>query len=419
MALATLTKTGRAAIALAISSRPLHLAWGSGDPAWDADGATLPSLVDSTALLNELGRRTPSHIGFVEPDEAGGIVIPVSTGSEGAVQEARYRLVTEPTPYPPRPDGLRLQRRLQRDHQGNGSVHGHRVRRRTARGPALLHARRPQTARPAAGGADHPAAHQPQPLSPPDRRVRPADLRPSRRSVPPLRQSASRTTRRLPSPSGDTALGTVPGNFQEAFMPNMPDSYYDNFNASKNYEKILYRDGYTLQGAELNEAQSAAMHRLQGVADALFKDGDIIRDAGIIVNKETGEVRAQSGAVYLRGAVRGVPDPRPPSPSPWSARWPWASGSRSEWCPSLTTPPCTTPPSAHAARANRARGGCRSTRRGALTAITATGNSTSSIPWTTANCGPRKPRPRWTHSPRASPDTTAIPRRAARTSWTA
>jgi len=80
-------------------------------------------------------------------------------------------------------------------------------------------------------------------------------------------------------------------------MPNMPDSYYDNFNASKNYEKILYRDGYTLQGAELNEAQSAAMHRLQGVADALFKDGDIIRDAGIIVNKETGEVRAQSGAV--------------------------------------------------------------------------------------------------------------------------
>ena len=200
-------------------------------------------------------------------------------------------------------------------------------------------------------------------------------------------------------------------------MPNMPDSYYDNFNASKNYEKILYRDGYTLQGAELNEAQSAAMHRLQGVADALFKDGDIIRDAGIIVNKETGEVRAQSGAVYLRGAVRGVPEATFTIPVVGTV----AVGIRltQRVVSELDDPTLYNPPSAHAARANRARGGCRSTRRGALTAITATGNSTSSIPWTTANCGPRKPRPRWTHSPRASPDTTAIPRRAARTSWTA
>ena len=87
MALATLTKTGRAAIALAISSRPLHLAWGSGDPAWDADGATLPSLIGSTALLNELGRRTPSHIGFVEPDEAGGIVIADRYTTSNAVHQ--------------------------------------------------------------------------------------------------------------------------------------------------------------------------------------------------------------------------------------------------------------------------------------------------------------------------------------------
>lgn len=100
MALATLTSTGRAAIALAISARPLHLAWGSGEPGWDAEGAQLPSLVPAVKLVNEVGRRTPSHIGFVEPDEAGSIVIPVSAGAEGAVQEARYRLVTDhPTPF--------------------------------------------------------------------------------------------------------------------------------------------------------------------------------------------------------------------------------------------------------------------------------------------------------------------------------
>lgn len=87
---------------------------------------------------------------------------------------------------------------------------------------------------------------------------------------------------------------------------SMPDNYYDNFDASKNYEKLLFRDGYTLQGAELNEAQSASLARLRGVADALFKDGDIISDASIIVEKTTGQVRANAGAVYLRGAVRNV-----------------------------------------------------------------------------------------------------------------
>lgn len=89
-------------------------------------------------------------------------------------------------------------------------------------------------------------------------------------------------------------------------MPTMPDSYYDNFDPKKHYEKLLYRDGYTLQGAELNEAQSASLARLKGIADALFKDGDVVRDASIIVDKATGAVRANAGAVYLCGAVREV-----------------------------------------------------------------------------------------------------------------
>jgi len=99
MALATLTHIGRAAIALAIAGRPLHIAWGSGESSWDNPDASLPSLLDATCLVNELGRRTPGTIGFVEPDEAGDIVIPVSAGGEGAVQEARYRSVIGPTPF--------------------------------------------------------------------------------------------------------------------------------------------------------------------------------------------------------------------------------------------------------------------------------------------------------------------------------
>lgn len=97
--LATLTKTGRAAIAKAILARPLHLAWGTGDEAWDAEEVTLPSLVEATALTCEVGRRTVSATGFVEPCETGGIVIPVGVKPDGSVEEARYQQVEGPTPY--------------------------------------------------------------------------------------------------------------------------------------------------------------------------------------------------------------------------------------------------------------------------------------------------------------------------------
>lgn len=98
--LATLTTSGRAAIAAAIAARPLHLAWGTGDPAWDDMAEDqLPGLVDRTALFAEVGRRATSVVGFAEPDEAGGIVVPVGRRPDGTVEEARYRQSTEPTPY--------------------------------------------------------------------------------------------------------------------------------------------------------------------------------------------------------------------------------------------------------------------------------------------------------------------------------
>ena len=86
----------------------------------------------------------------------------------------------------------------------------------------------------------------------------------------------------------------------------MPDGYYNRFDANKKCERILYRDGKTLQGQELNEAQDIAIHRLKSISDALFKDGDVIRDAQIAVDAKTGQVRAGSGSIYLGGAVRGV-----------------------------------------------------------------------------------------------------------------
>ncbi len=84
------------------------------------------------------------------------------------------------------------------------------------------------------------------------------------------------------------------------------DNYYDRTDASKNYERHLFRAGYGLQSAELNEIQQTSIGRIQSIGDALFKDGDIVKDCACLVDQDTGAVTLNSGALYLRGAVRGV-----------------------------------------------------------------------------------------------------------------
>lgn len=90
-------------------------------------------------------------------------------------------------------------------------------------------------------------------------------------------------------------------------MPTLPGNYFNRFDPAKNYEQHLFIPGRGLQSAELNEIQSSSFSRIKGVADALFKDGDIIRDASVSVNESTGAVQCASGAVYIHGVVRGVP----------------------------------------------------------------------------------------------------------------
>jgi hypothetical protein len=83
--MAILTLSGRAAMAIAIKAQPIHLAWGSGDAAWD----TVPVVetVDQIELIAEVGRRAATSVKFCVPDEAGEIIVP--TG--------RFTEVTEPS----------------------------------------------------------------------------------------------------------------------------------------------------------------------------------------------------------------------------------------------------------------------------------------------------------------------------------
>ncbi|EFO7976603.1 DUF4815 domain-containing protein [Salmonella enterica] len=91
---------------------------------------------------------------------------------------------------------------------------------------------------------------------------------------------------------------TAEGNYYDRTVTD--PKYLD-----KNYDKHLFIAGRILQSAEMNEIQSMQQTQLKGVADALFKDGDIVRDCRAIINNSRATL--ESGAIYLRGQVRGVP----------------------------------------------------------------------------------------------------------------
>ncbi len=85
------------------------------------------------------------------------------------------------------------------------------------------------------------------------------------------------------------------------------NTIYNRHDPAKRYERHLFRADRVLQSAELNEVQSAHAARVQRLGDVLFKEGGIVRQAGIVVDHDTGATTCESGAVYIAGDVRGVP----------------------------------------------------------------------------------------------------------------
>lgn len=68
-----LTQSGRVAIAESLALRPVHVAWGTGDANWTTP-PTEPA--GATALLNEIGRRIATEVGYVTPSQTGEITLP-------------------------------------------------------------------------------------------------------------------------------------------------------------------------------------------------------------------------------------------------------------------------------------------------------------------------------------------------------
>ena len=85
------------------------------------------------------------------------------------------------------------------------------------------------------------------------------------------------------------------------------DNYYNRFDESLGYEEILFRDGFGAQGAEQNEQQAIINAKIAKLGRALFKDGDIVQGAQILVDPVTGKVTATAGTIFLNGFIWNVP----------------------------------------------------------------------------------------------------------------
>lgn len=94
----TITDIGKAAMAKAISERTLHYAWGTGEEEWDSNPGSKPFWKQRTALVNEVGRRTVTRVGFVLPDADGDILVP-TVQKDGTVKVVPYKM-SEPGPTP-------------------------------------------------------------------------------------------------------------------------------------------------------------------------------------------------------------------------------------------------------------------------------------------------------------------------------
>jgi len=86
------------------------------------------------------------------------------------------------------------------------------------------------------------------------------------------------------------------------------DGYYNEFNESDDYEKLLFRAGKGLQSRELNEIQDQAFSQTKNIADVIFNDGDIMAGSDCIINIDTGLTQLTSGQIYIKGMVRSVPE---------------------------------------------------------------------------------------------------------------
>ena len=70
--------------------------------------------------------------------------------------------------------------------------------------------------------------------------------------------------------------------------------YYEDFDASKNFYKILFRPGYSIQGRELTQLQSILQNQVESFGKYAFKQGELVIPGEVGLNTKLDYVKLSS-----------------------------------------------------------------------------------------------------------------------------
>ena len=63
------------------------------------------------------------------------------------------------------------------------------------------------------------------------------------------------------------------------------DPYYDDFNESKNFHRILFKPGLAVQARELTQLQTILQNQIDRFGEHIFQEGSIVRGCYFYYNK--------------------------------------------------------------------------------------------------------------------------------------
>ena len=67
--------------------------------------------------------------------------------------------------------------------------------------------------------------------------------------------------------------------------------YYDDYDSSKNFHKVLYKPGFPVQARELTSQQSILQNQIEKFGDHIFKEGSVVIPGGILFDNQFSAVK--------------------------------------------------------------------------------------------------------------------------------